>query len=605
MTWRRALRPKLIRQIQELGGIAQLLAPYLAARRRALAAGGALTVFLVVLRIGQPWPLKWIIDDLTSGGGRPASFALASALFLVLAAAAAWVEYAQVVSLVGLGNGVMSAFRADLFRHVLRQSLAYHERKGEGELLTRIVYDTTRLRKGINNILTHLLQTVLMFVAIVGVLFLVDAVLASIIAVAGAVALWVMARGGNRVRKAARKNRKREGKLATVVADDLIAVRELQTFRPEPGESRTFEQLNAKSLKQESKVQRLASGMLLRVEILVSAGIALVLLLGTHRVTAGAVSAGELVLFVSYAAALYRPFFRFARQATRMGTTVASADRLQKIMLREPGIVDAPDAVEAGPLRGDIEFRQVGVRNPKRRRGTRGWALRGVSFRAAPGERVAVVGANGAGKSSLIRLLLRLADPREGEIRIDGLDGRSYSVASLRGEMSVVLQGSLLFGLSIRDNLLLARPDASDAEILEAAERTRALEVIERLPAGLETVVRRHGRLFSAGERQRLVLTRALLRTGSVWLLDEPTTGLDEASARATVDVLEAATRGRTTFWITHDPEVAERLDRVLYLADGRISFFGTPEEFRGWNRSNDQQGVTTPQAVLPELMKS
>lgn len=602
---KRALRPKLVRQIQEMGGIARLLAPYLSSRRKALAAGGGLTVLLVVLRIGQPWPLKWIIDDLTSGSGQPVDVALVSGLFLALAAGAAWAEYAQVVHLVGVGNRVMHAFRADLFQHVLRQSLSFHEKKGEGELLTRIVYDTTRLRKGINNILTHLLQTVLIFVAIVGVLFWVDAVLASVIAVAGAVALWMMARGGNRVRKAARKNRKREGKIASVIADDLIGVRELQTFRPEIGQSGTFEQLNAKSLKQESKVQRLASGMLLRVEILVSAGIALVLLLGTHRVAAGIVSPGDLVLFVTYAAALYRPFFRFARQTTRMGTTVASADRLRKIMLLKPEIVDRPDAVVAGPLRGEIEFREVGLKNPKRRRGTRSWAIRGASFRAAPGERIAVVGANGAGKSSLLRLLLRLSDPREGEIRVDGLDARSYSVASLRGEMSVVLQGPLLFGLSIRENLLLARPDASDRELLEAARLTRALEVIERLPDGLDTTVRRHGRLFSAGERQRLVLTRALLRTGSVWLLDEPTTGLDEASARAAVDVLDAATRGRTTFWITHDRHVAERLDRVLYLADGQVLFFGSPGEFPGWDHFEDHPGETTSKSVLPKLMNS
>lgn len=530
-----------------------------------------LTLLLLALRLAQPWPLKWIVDALTGAASVPVGMAGAGALFLLLAVAAASVEYAQVMTLVGMGNRILYAFRADLFSHVLRQSLSFHERKAEGELLTRIIYDTTRLRKGVNHVLTRLFQTVLTFVAILVVLVWVDAPLAAVLAVAGTVALWVMAQGGHRVRNAARKNRKREGKLAALVAEELISIREIHTFRFGHTAGGMFERLNRKSLKQESKVRRLGSGMLLKVELLISVGIGLVLIVGAQRVAAGAVTAGELVLFVSYATALLPPFFRFARQTVRMGTTVASSDRLRKLMERPPAIADAADAVVADRLRGSLVLRDVSAKSPRRRRGTRKWALRGVNLEVGAGERLAVVGPNGAGKSSLLRLLLRLSDPDGGAILVDGRDLRKYAVPSLRDQMSVVLQGTVLFGLTVRENLALGRPDASEAEILDAAGRAQALELIGRLPEGLETVVRRQGRLFSAGERQRLAIARALLRDGSIWLLDEPTTGLDEESAETVVESLDEATRGRTTFWVTHDPRVAGRLERVLYLADGRV----------------------------------
>lgn len=567
----RVRAPRLLRQLRDLRQVAALLRPYLAEHRGTLLLGLGLTLVLLALRLAQPWPLKWIVDVLTGATDVPIGMAAAGVLFLLLAVAAASAEWAQVMTLTGAGNRILYAFRTDLFSHVLRQSLSFHERKSEGELLTRIIYDTTRLRKGLNNVLIRLFQTVLMFIAIMAVLFWVDAPLAAILGVAGTAALWTMAQGGYRVRSAARKNRKREGKLAALVSDELVSIREIHTFRAGAGDGAVFQRLNGRSLKQESKVRRLASTMLLRVELLISVGIGLVLVAGAQRVATGAVTAGELVLFVSYATALLPPFFRFARQTVRMGTTVASADRLRTIMAREPEITDAPGAVGAGRLSGAVQLRDVSVKTPKGIRGSRKWALRHVSLEVGAGERVAIVGPNGAGKSSLLRVLLRLSDPREGAVAFDGRDIRDYTVASLRDQLSVVLQGTVLFGLTVRENLALGRPGATDAEILDAARRARALDLIERLPAGLDTVVKRQGRLLSAGERQRLAIARALLRDGAIWLLDEPTTGLDAASADAIVEILEEATRGRTTFWITHDPRVPPLLDRVLYLARGRV----------------------------------
>lgn len=592
---RRAGSWKLLRQVAELRGVVELLRPFLPGSYGRLALGALLTFLLLGLRLAQPWPLKWILDGLTAGATQPVGPLAAGVLFLLFAVGAAALEYRQVMTLVGVGNDILYRFRATLFRHVLLQSLSFHERKSEGELLTRVVHDTMRLRKGINSILITLLQTLLTFTAVLLVLLWVDAVLAAVVAVAGSAALVVMARGGVRVKRAARKNRRREGKLAALVAEELIAIRDVQTFRREPGGGQAFERINRKSLKQESKVRRLTSAMLMNVEIIVSVGLAAILIVGARRVVSADMTAGELVLFASYAGSLYRPFFRFTRQSARLGTTLAAADRLRRLMRREPAIRDAPGAVPVEAVRGSVDFVGVGVRSPKKARGTRRWTLRGVDLHVNAGEHVAVVGGNGAGKSTLLRLVLRLEEPKEGQVLLDGRPLSAYTIASLRAQMSVVFQDPVFFGATVRENLLLGRADASDVELLDALGRARSAELVERLPKGLDTVVRKRGRHFSAGERQRLAIARALLRDAPIWLLDEPTTGLDAAAAESLAELLLDVTRGRTTFWITHDPRMALRLDRVVYLADGRVRFSGGRAEFKAWaERSSLDSGPDT-----------
>ncbi|GMR13699.1 MAG: ABC transporter ATP-binding protein [Gemmatimonadota bacterium] len=572
---------KLLKDLTELRRVGRLLAPYMRGHYLVLAGGTALIIVLLALRLAQPWPLKWILDGITGVGGQPVAPLPAAVLFLVIASAAALIEYWQVMTLIGLGNRVLYRFRTDLFQHLLLQSLAFHERRAEGELLTRVVYDTNRLRKGVNQILTRLIQTVLTFVATIAVLFWVDVPLALVMGVLGILALALMVRGGRAVKKAAKRNRRREGKLAALVAEDLIAIRDVQTFRPDPIDSSGFQRVNARSLKQESKIRKLSSGMLMRVEIILSAGLALILLFGVHRVSSGAITAGELVLFATYAGSLNRPFFRFARQATRMGTAVASADRLQGIMLQEPEITDRPDALDVTSFRGTVRFSEMSAKRGRRKERGRTWTLRRLDLEVPAGERVAVVGANGSGKSTLLRLILRLADPARGEIAIDGHDLRSLSISSLRSRMSVVFQGSVLFGLTVRENLTLGDPNPpSESEILSALESVDALDLVGRLAEGLDTVIKKRGGRFSVGERQKLAVARAILKDGDLWLLDEPLTGLDVEASKTIMATLDRATRGRTTFWVTHDPLLSLAMDRVLILKAGRVAFFGTRSEF-------------------------
>ncbi len=573
-------------------GIATLLWPHTRGDRKLLVLGAGLSLLLIALRVAQPWPLKWILDLLTARpehaglGGvlKPPALGIPglSLAYIAITLSAATAAYAERLVLAGLGNRVIYRLRTALFGHVLRQPLAFHESRTTGELLTRIVYDTARLRQGVNAILLRIFQTVGLFVAMLAVLLWLNAGLAALVALGALLALSAMAWSGRRIAGVASKQRKKEGRLATTVAEDLLGVRELQTYRAGHWPDERFGRKNVKSLMHEQRVRQLAAWLVLRIEVLVALSIAAILWVGGHQVQAGRLTPGDLVLFVSYAVGLYRPFEQFARQTYKLGKTFACGDRLRKIMEETPAIADRPDAIPAPPLGGDLAFESVSVATPKERRGARKWALSQVSF-AAPALRVAILGANGAGKSTLLRLVLRFVDPDEGRVLLDGRDLRDYTLDSVRRQVSAVFQESVFFGLSVRENIALGGPNVSLEDVERAAQRARINKFIERLPEGYETPIRRGGELFSGGERQRIAIARALHRDGRIWLLDEPTKGVDPATAGDLATILLDATEGRLVLWVTHDPAVLPKLDRVVVLKDGLLKFTGTPAAYGEW----------------------
>ena len=574
-------------------GIATLLWPHTRGDRKLLVVGGALSLLLIMLRVAQPWPLKWILDVLTARheqaafGGllKPPALGIAglSLLYVAITVVAATVAYGERLVLAGLGNRVLYRFRTALFGHVLAQPIAFHESRTTGELLTRIVYDTARLRQGVIAILLRIFQTIGLFVATLGVLLWLNLRLAGIVGAGALLALGAMRWSARNIARAARKQRKKEGRLATTVAEDLVGVRELQAYRAGRWPDERFGRKNVKTLVHEQRVRQLAAWLVLRIEILVALTITAILWVGAREVQAGVLTPGDLVLFVSYAAGLYRPLEQFARQSYKLGKTFACGDRLRKIMAETPSIADAPNAVAAPMLRGAIAFDNVSVEVPKERRSARKHAVAGLNISVAPGERLAILGANGAGKSTLLRAALRFLDPDEGRVLLDGRDIREYAIESFRRQMSVVFQENVFFGLSVRENIALGGDAAADKAVEHAARRARIDRFIGRLREGYDTPIRRSGELFSGGERQRIAIARAFYRDGRIWLLDEPTKGIDPATASELTDILLEATEGRTVLWVTHDPAVLPRVDRIAVLKHGELEFNGTPAEYGDW----------------------
>ena len=582
--------PGPVRYARKMRALAELLWPYARPHKPLLFSGIAVSALLTAFRLAQPWPVKWIVDSISGSPEHLArhfapdlSIAALSAVYIGLALAAAACEFLQQLLLAGVGNRVLAAFRAKLYSHVLSQPLAFHERRDMGELLTRVVYDTSRLKRGVNGILIRTFQVLFMFAAVLAVLYTLNAGLAAVMGVFGALALFFMGNSGGRILRAARKQRKREGQLAAVVADGLHAIRELQAFGVSGASDERFAGRNERSLRREQKVRRLAAALTFRVEAALVAGVCLILWLGGGAVEAGTLSLGTLVLFIHYAAGLSGPFRQFAAQAVQTGRTMACADRLIKLMKKEPAVQDLPGAAPAPELEGALSFEAVSFKAPADRRSGRKWILDGVSLEIGKGERVAVLGHNGAGKSTLLRLALRLADPHQGAVKADGRELGSYTIDSYRRQISVMFQESVFLGATIRESIALGRPGATLEEIKDCARRCGIAAWIENLENGYETPVHKQGALFSGGEKQKIALARALLRGGRVWLLDEPSSHLDSAASAELTRALLEATHGRTTLWVTHDPGILGQCDRVVFMGEGKIRFNGTPADFLPW----------------------
>jgi ATP-binding cassette, subfamily B, bacterial len=605
-------RRKIFPALRKMRQLALLLWPHAQNHKGLLLVGATISMALIGLRLAQPWPLKWIIDILSENNSVPAwlrlppehAIALLSLSYIGVSLVAGFADYWQTILLSGLGNRIIYSFRNKAFDHLFRLPVSFHEKRTVGELVTRIVYDTSRLRRGVNGILIRTFQVVFTFLLNVVVILFLNWHIAIVIGVIGTLALLLMNRNGKRILSESRNNRRREGQLAAVVSEDMHGIREFQAFRPDHLTDERFDKRNIKSLASEQKVRRIAAKMSTQVEVLLAVGICVVLWIGAVAVNSGDLTVGSLVLISHYAVGLFGPFRQFARQAAQTGRTIACAERLTNIIEKDATITDSPDAVPLLVPPQIIRFLNVSIKNSRRQRVTRKWMLDNICCDIHSGERIAVIGRNGAGKSTLIKLLLRLSDPQLGSIEMDGKDIRQITINSLRSNISVLFQDSVFFGLTIRENIAFGKADATTEEIEQCVARCGIDHWISKLKKGLDTPIQRQGAIFSGGEKQKIAIARALLRNGNIWLLDEPTNDLDETSRENIIKLLLEVTNNRTTFWVTHDQSIIEHCTRVLLLDEGKVTFLGTPKEFSFWMEANPQEHRVVEQIVSTTNLK-
>lgn len=362
--------------------------------------------------------------------------------------------------------------------------------------------------------------------------------------------------------------------MASTVSESIGAMQLVQTLSLEDSFIDQFSSQNKKSLKEGVKARRLLARLQGIVQVLTGVSTALVLVYGSYLILGGQLSAGELLVFLSYLKAAFKPMQDFAKYSGRLAKASASGERVMELFNTQPDVVDEPDARIAPRFEGAIEFDRVGFSyepgSP---------VLRELSFSIAPGLIIALVGPSGAGKSTIIRMLSRLYDPDHGQVLIDGMDIRRLTLSSLREQIAVVMQETTLFATSVSDNIAYGRLDATDEEIVKAAKLSNAHEFIVALPEGYETVLGERGATLSAGQRQRIAVARAAISNAPILILDEPTSGLDEKNSRIVVDAVRNLLRGRTVIMITHQPHEAARADRVLYIEQGRVVESGTHSE--------------------------
>jgi ATP-binding cassette subfamily B protein len=368
-------------------------------------------------------------------------------------------------------------------------------------------------------------------------------------------------RFGRRIRERAREQRKRDAAMAANAVEAIGAMKVVQALGLEAIFEGDFNRRNRESQRADGKGARLTAALGNTVAFLAAASTALVVWYGARLVLRGDLTPGDLLVFMAYLKNAFRPIQDLARYAGRLAKATAGGERVLDVLGQTPEVRDLPGAVAAPPFRGAVRFEDVDFAYEPGQP-----VFEGINFEVRPGQCIALVGPSGIGKSTLVSLLLRLYDPIRGRVLIDGRDIRDYTLASLRSQISVVLQDTLLFAASARDNIAFGAPGATPEAVEAAARLANAHEFIQLMPQGYDTVLGERGATLSGGQRQRIAIARAAIRHAPLLLLDEPATGLDQENERAVLEALERLAEGQTTFLVTHDLRLAARADLILYL---------------------------------------
>jgi len=552
-----------------------------------------LTVAMDVLR---PWPLKLIIDNvlegealpapagwlesLPGGASRPGLLAWLTLGTIVLFLVGWLGKMVQQYLQVGAGARMVYALSADVFRHLQRMSLRFHGRQPTGDLVKRVTSDTGCVRELVVEAGLPLVTSLVTLASMLGVMWNLDAALAMIalgVAPLLGVCIWFFAGPMNGRSYAYYAC---QGVAMARAEQTLTALPLVRAFAQEDREQR---RLDGAWRDSDSAYLRLTSSQLqfkVGTGTVSALGTAAVLAFGGFRVLSGDLTVGGLVVVLSYVASLYAPLETLAYLSTNLASAAAGAKRVFEVFDRAPEVTERPGArVWAGAARhgmgaGHIRFEGVTFGYEPGRP-----VLRDLDLEGRPGETIALVGASGAGKSTVLALIPRLYDPWEGHIALDGVDLRELTLASLRRQISTVLQDPFLLPLSVAENIAYARPAASRDEVVRAAVAAQADEFIRQLPQGYDTVIGERGATLSGGQRQRLAIARALLKDAPVLILDEPTSALDGETESVLLEGMYRLMEGRTTILIAHRWSTVRRATRVCVLEGGRSCEGGTHDE--------------------------
>lgn len=560
--------------------------PHICRQRNIIIGATVAMVAEVALRLLEPWPLKFVFDfvlmnssqagtSTAPGGMSPMTLLAVCAIALVLIVSArAFSSYMNRVGFALAGNRLLTECRGELFSHLQRLSLSYHSKKKTGEIVTRITGDIGRLKEIAVTAALPLMVHLVMLISMLGVMFWMDWRLSLVTLFIFPLFALTTRRISGRIRKVARKQRMREGEIGATAAEAISAIKTVQSLSLEEIQNRKFTAKNKASLKEGVQGKRLTAKLNSIVDILIAVATSFVLWFGAQRVVNGALTPGELIVFLAYLKGAFRPIRDLAKYAGRIAKGAASAERIMEVLDTTPAIVDVPKAINTPPLITHISFDNVTFSYEQNRP-----ALTGVSFTVQQGQVVALAGPSGAGKSSVINLLLRLYDPDSGSVRFEGRDIRDYKINSVRRSISLVPQDNVLFGVSIRENIACTALDATEEDIIAAAKLARAHDFIMELPDGYDTVLAERGSTLSEGQRQRIAIARAAVRSAPILVFDEPTASLDNENTVLISDAIHDLAKNRITIIVAHDLWTVEQADMILYFEDGQIREYGSHAE--------------------------
>ena len=549
-------------------------------------AGGVLfTLANIGFNLLKPWPFKFIVDGLLDksagtaetrvlveqwfGGAGPSTVILGLCLAMVLISLlGGLVNLASNYLFVHVGLQALLKLRTDLYSTLQSLPLKFHDARRSADSSFRVAYDSQSIQtiynKGFATVLSSLVMLVATFVVMVRMNW--PLTLASLAIIPPVV--WAIRFYAVKVRRQSTDIHERESDLLAIAQEGLSQIRMVHAFGREAFEVAQFRRRASQSLQANMRLNITSVASALVVGTLMAAGTALMYYIGSLQVMnpAANFTLGDLLVFSAYLLMLYQPLEQLTYTAWALEGAAAGAQRCFEVLDREDDVPDSPDAVDLKKSDGCIEFRNVSFGYTADR-----LVLQGINFTIQPGQAVAFVGGTGTGKSTLLSLVPRFYDPASGSVALDGQDLRGLTKKSLRSHIGMVLQDTLLFSTTIRENIAYGKPGATQAEIVEAARKAQALDFIERMPQGFDSPVGERGGHLSVGQRQRIGIARAFLKNAPILLLDEPTSALDPSTESAIMETILELMHGRTTLIITHRLTTVHGLGRILVLKDGRI----------------------------------
>lgn len=547
---------------------------YVLRYRLRLLAAFACSGLVASLTGAYAWLVQPVLDDIFIRKDQVLLTVLPLAVLAVAALKAAF-SYGQNYLMSYVGNRVITDVRQELFGQLLRLPVGFHDANATGRLLSRVINDVNLMSHAVSGVLKDILQHGLTFLAMVGVMFYRHWALAAVSVFVIPLTLVTMIRMGERLRRLATTGQERIGDMASALQETLVGIRIVKAFGREEAEERRFGDNNTAFLRATMKALQVSSLGSSHMEVIGVAGVAGIIWYGGYLVIHGTMTPGDFFSFLTAMFMAYTPLRKLGGANNTLQQALSAADRVFAVMDLENESDRDRGRNELAPISHALEFRHVTFQYE----GSELPALSGIDLTVRAGEVVALVGSSGSGKTTLVSLLPRFYEPSGGAILIDGRDIRDCTLRSLRRQIGIVSQDTVLFDESVRYNIAYGREDATDEEIVEAARAAYAHDFIERLPEGYRTKIGENGVKLSGGERQRLAIARAILRNPPILILDEATSSLDSESERVVQLALANLMKNRTTLVIAHRLSTVQNADRILVLDRGRIVESGSHEE--------------------------
>ncbi|HTC40857.1 MAG TPA: ABC transporter ATP-binding protein [Candidatus Acidoferrales bacterium] len=558
---------------------------------------GTLIVILLAMlvqtamSVAGPWPLKIILDNVVgthklspwlddllrpilSGGSKmqiAAAAAIAAVLIAVLGAVASYVANYYTTS---VGQWVANDLRVRTYHHLQQLSLSYYDSHQTGTLLSTITSDVQTIQSFASSSTLGILVDILTIIAMLFIMFWLNWDFTLIAVAVTPFMLLLVSRFKKVVKKATHEVRKEQSKIVSVVEAGLQSMRVVKAFGRQDLAEEELAEVSEATVAASLKARKVKALLSPIVAITVALCTAVVLWRGSALILAGAMTAGALTVFLSYLNKFFKPVQDLATMTNTVAQAAVGVDRIRGILDADDIIPEHPDAREAGTIAGDIEFEHVAFAYT-----ADAPVLKDVNFKIKAGQLVGVVGPTGGGKSTIVSLIPRFYDPASGVVKIDGVDVREYKFHSMRDQIGYVLQETVLFEGTVRDNIAYGRKGVTDEQIREAAKLANADEFIARMPHGYDTMVGERGETLSGGQRQRIGIARAVIRNNPILILDEPTAALDTESERLVIDALEKLMKGRTVITIAHRLSTIRDANKIIVLKDGVVAEEGTHDE--------------------------